>query len=90
MSSRATLKTALAVGIKGSFGVLGTLPVDPCTELVVIDRVGRGNPSITLSFDVPHQLAVALLPLVGDRVPCPAMDPLELAFSVDTKGAFGI
>ena len=90
MPSRQVLKAALAVRLKGAFGVVPALVIDPLAEPVAIDGVARWDASITVGFDVAQELEETLLPHVGEGVPCPAGQVLKLASAVCIKGAFGV
>lgn len=45
---------------------------------------------VTVAFDVFHEPAEALLPLVGEGVPFPAGQVMEPVFAVGIKGAVGM
>ena len=83
-------ESALAIGVKGAFGVVVALPYDPLPELVAIDRVGLRDAGVTVAFDVIQESAETLLPLVGAGVPCPAGQVLESALAIGVKGAFAV
>ena len=83
-------ESALAVGVKGAFGVAVALRVDPHTERVAIDGVGPRDAGVTVAFDVVQESAETLLPLVGAGVPGPAGQVLESALAVGVKGALGV
>ena len=84
------LKSAFAIVVNDAFGVLVALNADPLTELVTIDLVGHRNPRVTVVLDVFHEAAETLLPLIDERVPCPAGQVLEAAFRLGVKAAFGV
>jgi hypothetical protein len=66
------LESTLPIGLKGAFGPVLALLLDPRTEPVAVDRVGLRDPSVTVAFDVVQQLAEPLLPPRGVGVPYPA------------------
>jgi ABC-type glycerol-3-phosphate transport system substrate-binding protein len=64
-------------------------PVDPTTGWVAIDREGRGDAGVTVAFDVVHESAETLLPLVGLRAEALAADVrgAGLVYVTDAQGA---
>ena len=85
--ARQLLESVLAVSVKGAFGVIAALTVDPRAEPVAIDRVSLRHPCVTVAFHVVEESGETLLPLVGEGVPCPARQVLESLFAVSVKGA---
>ena len=84
------LKSMLAVGVKGAFGILGALLGDPRAEPIAFDLVGHRDSGMMVVFDILQQSGETLLRTVGAGVPCPAGQVFESAFAIGVKGAFGI
>ena len=68
----------------------GALLVDPSTQSVAIDAVGRRHAGVAVAFDVTQELTEAVFPLCCNGVPCPTGQFLESVFAVGVKGAFGV
>ena len=82
-------ESALAIGVKGAFGVHAPLCKDPMTETVAIDGVGLRDAGVTVAFDVVLESAETLLPPVGAGIPGPAGQVRESALAIGVKGALG-
>ena len=84
------LESVFAIGVKGAFGVVDALISSPPAERVAIDIVGIRYAGMPVGLDIVQQSAVALLPLDGVGIPCPAVQFLEPVFAIGVKGAFGV
>ena len=75
-SSRSGPESTLAVGIEFLFCVKAVLAMDPCAELVAVNRVGVRDASVPMLFDV-------LLGVGG--IPCPPRQLFEPALPIGAK-----
>jgi hypothetical protein len=83
-------QSTLAISLQGAFDVVIALFADPCAELVAIDGVPLWDAGVTVAFDVVHESAEARLPLLGERIPCPAGQVFQSTLAISLQGAFAV
>jgi hypothetical protein len=62
--------------------------IDPRSECVAVDDVGERDAGVTIAVHVVLELAEALLPLVGVKIPFPRRQLRESVLTVNSRTPF--